>query len=354
MMVQDEREELINELCLYLQPHIKDVGDLKAQLYIMLSSYEITNRSTEIAVTDGEKNEKYLKRFLVAKTVTGCTERTIYFYGTTIPKVLSQIGKTVDEITPDDIRLYMALRQKRDKVSLVTISNEMRCISSFYTWLMAEELITRNPMLKVDRVKQPKQQKEAFSELEIEKLRNEARGEKQTLIIELLLSTGCRVSELAQIRLTEITDDRILIHGKGNKDRYVYLNAKAILALEQYIKCRKDKNPYLFPQIKSVAKLPHKKGNFMDAWKFPENVEPDGHMDKSSVEGMTRKLGRKAGIEKSNPHKFRRTCATMALRRGMPIEQVSKMLGHESIETTQIYLELTEDELKQAHKKFVI
>ena len=159
-------------------------------------------------------------------------------------------------------------------------------------------------------------------------------------MIELLLSTSCRVSEVAQILIEEIDGERILVHGKGEKDRYVYLNAKAQLMLERYMSERKDKSPYLFPRCR-------------DGWRNPKNIE-EGHIDMATIEQMTRKIAKRAGVERANPHKFRRTCATMALRRGMPIEQVSKMLGHEQVSTTQIYLDLTEDELALAHKKYVI
>lgn len=173
--------------------------------------------------------------------------------------------------------------------------------------------------------------------------------------IELLLSTGCRVSEICQILLTDIDGNQILVHGKGQKDRYVYLNARAMYALGKYMELREDASPYLFPRRISVADSKGKKGmNPGDWWQHAELVKADEYMDQSTVESMTRKIARRAGVERANPHKFRRTCATMALRRGMPIEQVSKMLGHEDISTTQIYLDLNESDLRIAHERFVV
>lgn len=356
MNIVDERETLVNDICQYLMPIVPDISDTKSALYMILNKYEITSRCTELAEVREDRNEYLVKTFIVAKTVKGCTPRTIGFYQTSIIKILQAIGKTIDDITADDIRYYMAIRQRRDKVSKVTIGNELRCLSSFFNWLYAEEIIRRNPMAKVERIKKDKTKKTALTEMEVEQLRMAARGEREKAIIEILLSTGCRVSELVNILVSDVEDGRVLVHGKGNKDRYVYLNAKAELAISIYLNARVDQNPYLFPKGKSItemAKLGTKQRDYIDWWKNTSNVD-EGHADKCTVENTMRKIAKRAGVERANPHKFRRTCATMALRRGMPIEQVSKMLGHENISTTQIYLDLSEDELAQAHKKYVV
>ena len=214
-------------------------------------------------------------------------------------------------------------------------------------------------MKKVDPIKREKTQKEAFTDYEIEELRAAANGKREKMILEVLLSTGCRVSELVQIQVSDLDFDenRALVHGKGNKDRWVYLNAKAVYAVKSYLADRKDMNPYLLPRMKSIgatSKVKVSQRTYCDWWMNPENVENDGHTDKSSLEGITRRMAKRAGVQRANPHKFRRTCATMALRRGMPIEQVSKMLGHEQISTTQIYLDLSEEDLRRSHKTYVV
>ena len=356
--VQDCREEMINKLCLYVQSvSDQEMSEIKSVLYMLTNDYEITSRSTEIAELQIDRNEYLLKTFLIAKKVKGCTARTLEVYRNNIKSFLEKTGKTVDEITAGDIRYYMAIRQNRDKVSKVTIQNEVRALSSFFNWLYKEEIIRKNPITHIERIKIEKTKKEALTDMEIEKLRLCARGGKEKLIIEMLLSTGCRVSELANILITDIDGERVLVHGKGEKDRYVYLNAKAMLALESYIAKRTDKNPYLIPRMKNIGEVMHEKRTkreYQDLWQDTENVCEEGHIDKSTIGAITRRIAKRAGVERANPHKFRRTCATMALRRGMPIEQVSKMLGHESLETTQIYLDLSEDDLKQAHKKYVV
>lgn len=355
MSVTNERENLINEICQYLMPLVPDVSDAKAALYIIANKYEILSRSTELAEVHEDRNDELVKRFLVAKAVKGCTPRTLDYYRYCVRKIIQTIGKTVDDITADDIRYYMAIRQRRDGASQITIGNEIRCLRSFFQWVTAEEIIVKNPMAKIDSIKIKKKQKEALTEFEIEKLRAAASDEREKAIIEMLLSTGCRVSELVQIRLEEIRGERVLIHGKGQKDRYVYINAKAMFAIAAYQAKRTDDNPYLFPGCQSVSEILEKEGRekLKCWWADAENLT-GGHISAGTIESMMRKIAKRAGVQKANPHKFRRTCATLALRRGMPIEQVSKMLGHEELGTTQIYLDLAEDELALAHRKYVI
>lgn len=207
-------------------------------------------------------------------------------------------------------------------------------------------------MSKIEKIKTQRVKKEAFTEMEVERIRNVTSTGREKAIVEFLLSTGCRVAELVGIRLDEIEGDRVLIHGKGQKDRYVYMNAKTQLAVENYLVERKDANPYLFAGGWSTA-VKHMHGAKKNWYKTEEYVTPDEHLDIGSVQHILRRLAKLAGVKQANPHKFRRTCATFALRRGMPIEQVSKMLGHEQISTTQIYLDLNEEDLAHAHKKYV-
>lgn len=350
------REELINKILMIMQSEnigTEAINEIHNELVILFNDYEVQERETAVAVRNEDINIRCLKKFLIAKSVAGRTDQTIDYYKKILSRILDDINKSVDEITTDDIRYYLALRQRRDCISTTTAKNEMRCLSSFFAFLTAEELVAKNPCLKIEPIKEEKKQKKAFTELEVEQIRAACNCARETAIVELLMSTGCRVTELCTILLSDITGDRLIVHGKGRKDRTVYLNAKAQMALQFYVGERKDKNPYLFPKGASVTEA-----NFCgkkELWyQNPECVLPDEHVDKGSIEKTVRKIGRRAGVEKVHPHRFRRTCATFALRRGMPIEQVSKMLGHEKIETTQIYLDLSEEELHQAHKKYVI
>lgn len=175
----DCREDVINSLCMWAGEHGINMQEAKCDFYMILNDAEITSRCTEIAEVQGDRNEMLLKKFLIAKQVKGCTPRTIAFYRQCIVTILLQIGKTVDDITADDIRFYMAIRLRRDKVTKTTVANEIRSLSSFFSWLYIEEIIRRNPMLKIDKIKQEKTKKEALTEMEIEKLRSAADGVKE-------------------------------------------------------------------------------------------------------------------------------------------------------------------------------
>ena len=197
----------------------------------------------------------------------------------------------------------------------------------------------------------------AFKDDDIELMRTLLRDWREKAVFETLLSTGCRVSELCSIKITDIQEDgTIYILGKGNKYRNVYLNAKAKITIQKYLEERKDNNPYLFPRaISSFVSEASKSGRAKthEWYKFADLVSEDQPSGNSTIEEMVRRLGKKANVDNVHPHRFRRTCATLALRKGMPLELVSKMLGHENVGTTQIYLDLTEDDLKIAHKKYV-
>ena len=352
MIKQDLKQDLINEILFGMKGmDEKQLQHLQMLLYMKMEKYEISMKSTEVAIYEGDINEILFKKFIISKKVNGCTDRTIEHYTKTLKSVFSVIGKSCLEVTSDDIRMYMAKRNLKDNVTATTVNNEWRVISSFYTWLQKEEFLLKNPISKVPQMKAQKKKKKAFTEIEIEKMRDVLKDEREKAIFELLLSTGARVSELVNIKLSEISKNQILVHGKGQKDRIVYLNAKAQLALEKYIERRKDESEYLFPAgYKNTATKGRAKTHLW--WTERKNVNEDKQIDMGSVEAMVRRRGRKVGVT-AYPHKFRRTCATFALRNGMPIEQVSKMLGHESVETTQIYLDLTEKDLEIAHEKYV-
>lgn len=351
--------DLERDLVCALLPFIgaKDHEAVKAAITLALAKYDISPAETHLTIWNGDKNDRMLQRFLAAKIAAGMSRRTIKYYKASITSTLLRIGKPYDEVTADDVRVYLATRTYQDKVSKTTANNERRNLSAFYTWLQREEILLRNPMSKVDAIKVTKTQKTAFSPMDIEKLRVECRTNRETALLELLLSTWCRVSEVAQIRISDIRDDRLTVHGKGDKDREVYLNARAILAIRRYLDEREDGNPYLFPASafhgigkEMAAGMRRAKQNW---YKEKGLVDPEEPTSGNSIELIIRHLGKRAGVQNTHPHRFRRTGATMALRNGMPLIQVSKLLGHESIATTQIYLDVSDAELSDAHRKYV-
>lgn len=357
------KEELIEQILLLLMKENIDIdmSEWKNQLYLVLDEYEITSKTTAIAIRNEDRNSYCLNKFLVAKTVDGCTEKTLKNYRIEIKKILDKIGKTVDDITTDDVRYYLAIRDRRDNISKTTLDNELRYLKTFYTFLTQEEIVAKNPVARISKIRGEKIKRKAFTELDVEKIRSNCRTNRESAIVEVLLSTGCRVAELVNIKIDEIQDGSVIVHGKGEKDRICYLNAKACLAIEQYLNERKDENPYLFAGgILGSGLATHyyskckEKRKLCNWYRYPEFVSSKKPIDVGSIESTVRRIGNRAGVENVYPHRFRRTCATFALRRGMPLEQVSKMLGHEQLSTTQIYLDLTEKDLELSHRKYVV
>lgn len=329
-VVTDFKEQIINQIML-IDRNIDNVS-FRQHLDIIFSSYEIQKENYEITIYEGDVNENLIKRFLINKTVSGCTKRTVNAYKSALIYFSNSINKLLTDVTSDDIRYFIAQKSINDKVSRETQRNYFRCISSFYTWLQKEEILLKNPISKVECPKKEKKKKHAFTEIELETMRNSIDDLRTRAIFELMLSTWCRVSEIVGINISDINaDGSIEVLGKGQKTRKVFLNAKAKIAIEEYIKSRDDFEIPLF-----VAK-----------------DKPHERLKMSGIEIIIRNLGRKCGIENVHPHRFRRTGATFALRAGMPIQDVSKILGHESIDTTQIYLDIDEKEVERSHEKYV-
>lgn len=321
-------EQWINDTCMMFQNTFKDINmtTVRNILTLALMDCEITKYTKAVTVYAGKPNEQIVKSFIVAKRVGGASDKTCKYYQFILGQFLNKIGMYFDKVTANDIRIYFAKRELEDGVSAVTRTNERRVLSSFYGWLFDEELISKNPMRKIDRIKTKKVQKKAFTPMDLEQIRAHCQNEKETAVIETLISTGCRVSELAGITLEDIDGDAVIVHGKGDKDRTVYLTAKAQFAIDEYLKSdgyRKRRNK--------------------------ATVFPSVHQ----VQNIVKRIGDECGISKCHPHRFRRTCATNALEHGMPIEYVSRMLGHESLETTRIYLDLNDNDMKIAHRKYV-
>lgn len=343
----DCRGELADRIAMTLQ-----LPDTKPVILGLLAEYDITRKSTELIVYDGGETEMLIKRFLIAKRVAGCTDRTCESYSRTLHTAFRYIGKAPTQTDHTDIQRYLASLIVRGTSKAWQQTNH-HTLSSFFTWLTREELIPKNIMFKVDPIKCQPPHKKAFTDMDVEKIRAACQTKRETCLVEVLLSTGLRIFEAGKLRIDEIKDDQIVVVGKGEKTRTVYLNAKAQIAIAAYLAERKDQNPYLFPaSIKADGynKTPKKA---LLWYTLPEMVSKDKHQDNSALEERIRNIGKKAGVENCHPHRFRRTCATMALRRGMPVTLVQLMLGHSNIGTTQRYLDIEGDELKAAHQKYV-
>ena len=351
-------ENLITELTFTIAPYIRneDLSDARMRMSIVLSKYDIKKAETEIVPYEGDVNETILKRFLMAKTARGLSKRTLLYYRNSIKMTLEKIGKPYTEITADDIRLYLALRINKDGISKTCANNERRNLSAFFTWLQKEEILLKNPMAKVEPIKETKKKKKAYTTMELEKIRYACKDEMDRALIEVLISTWCRISEIAEMKISDIDGNKVIVHGKGDKYRTVYLTAKAQLAVKAYLEKRTDDNPLLFPKgvhVEKIKKSGIKREDLCSWWTNPELIG-DGPRDTGSLETRVRKIGKTAGVENVHPHRFRRTGATMALRAGMPLMEVSQILGHESVGTTQIYLDIDNQQLESSHEKYVI
>lgn len=315
--------KILNEMSEYLS-----VTQMKKLQEVILSVFaENQPEKSDIS------NEQFLKLFLDAKKVEGCSERTISFYRSTIENLLASTENSVRKISTEEMRAYLAEYQKINNCSNVTVDNVRRNISSFFSWLEEEDYILKSPMKRIHKIKTKTVVKQIISDEGIEKLRDNCKSKRDLAIIDLLYSTGIRVGELVNLNIDDINLDgrECVVYGKGDKERRVYFDAKAKVHIEDYLSCRRDKNEALFVTL--------------DA--------PHNRLKISGVEIRLRQLGRELELDKIHPHKFRRSMATRAIDKGMPIEQVQKILGHSQIDTTMQYAMVNQTNVKSSHQKYM-
>lgn len=271
--------------------------------------------------------------FLNAKKVEGCSERTLDYYGSTITKLIDTITEPIRKTTTDDIRQYLSEYQSINNCSKTTVDNVRRNISSFFTWLEEEDYIIKSPMRRIHKIKTAKPVKETISDEDIEKLRDGCRSMRDLAIIDLLYSTGIRIGELVRLNIEDVNfeERECIVLGKGDKERRVYFDAKTKIHLLEYVNSRSDDNPALFVTLDT----------------------PFNRLKISGVEIRIRRMGRDLGIGRVHPHKFRRTMATRAIDKGMPIEQVQRLLGHSQIDTTMHYAIVNQANVKVSHRKYI-
>lgn len=280
-----------------------------------------------------DDNRHLVSVFLAAKRVEGCSEKTVRYYDSTIRNVLTAVYKDIKQITTDDLRMYLDDYQKRSGASKVTIDNIRRILSSFFSWLEDEDYIVKSPVRRIHKVKTCKTVKETYSDEALELMRDNSECIRDLAIIDILASTGMRVGELVRLNRADIDFENreCIVLGKGNKQRKVYFDARTKIHLQSYLRTRSDDNEALFVALQ----------------------RPFDRLQISGVEIRLRELGRKLEINKVHPHKFRRTLATMAIDKGMPIEQVQQLLGHQSVDTTLQYAMVNQNNVKLSHRRFI-
>ena len=312
---------------------IKQSENLKITLVKYFSKYDICLKDTEKKQEDIE-NSKLINRFLSAKEVEGCSIKTIEYYRNIITKMTANVEKSIKNVTTEDLRQYLSKYKEANTSSLTTIDNMRRIFSSFFAWLEDENYIVKSPARRIHKIKTAKVVKNTFSDENIERMRDLCKNDIRNLVlIELFLTTGMRVGELVNLNISDINFEErsCVVLGKGNKQREVYFDAKKKIHLKEYLKIRKDNEIALF-----VSKN-----------------KPYQRLSISGIELIIRKIGKNTDIDKAYPHKFRRTLATMAIDKGMPIEQVQKLLGHVKIETTMHYAMVNQNNVKISHRKYI-
>ena len=315
--------EVLNDMA-----EVLSVAQLKKLQEVLLQRF-----SEKEAQPQPARNEEYLEMFLHAKQVEGLSERTLSYYRSSVSHMLLSVKTPVRKMTTEQIREYLASYQRINNCGKATVDNIRRNISSFFTWLEEEDHILKSPVRRIHKIKSKLTVKEVISDEDIERLRDNCEVSRDVAIIDMLYSTGMRVGELVRLDIRDINFDEreCVVYGKGGKERKVYFDARTKLHLENYIASRDDDNPALFVTL--------------DA--------PHARLKISGVEIRLRELGRRLDIHDIHPHKFRRTMATRAIDKGMPIEQVQKILGHSQIDTTMHYAIVNQNNVKAAHRKYI-
>lgn len=280
-----------------------------------------------------KSNQSLKEEFLSAKQVEGCSERSVSYYSSTLDNLIKTVDKPFNQIETEDLRVYLSEYQKKNDASKQTIDNIRRILSSFFTWLEDEDYILKSPVRRIHKIKTMKQVKETYSDEALERLRDNCKTIRDLALIDMLASTGMRVGELVKLNRVDVdfVNRECVVLGKGSKERVVYFDARTKLHLQNYLNSRTDDNEALFVSL----------------------LDPHNRLEIAGVEIMLRKLGRSLEINKVHPHKFRRTLATRAIDKGMPIEQVQKLLGHQKIDTTMEYAIVDQQNVKNSHKKYL-
>ena len=326
------RKELIADVMQRMLPYLDNaqMKQLEQAMENVLQNYEITGIDTGFAE---ENNQTLLDAFLSSKRIEGCSEKTLKYYRTTLETMLASLEKNVRRVFTEDLRTYLTEYQNRNQCSKVSIDNIRRILSSFFAWLEDEDYIVKSPVRRIHKVKTASCIKETYTDEDLERMRDNCETLRDLAIIDMLASTGMRIGEMVLLNRRDINfnERECVVFGKGDKERVVYFDARTKLHLQEYLEGRQDKNPALFVSLKAPY----------------ERVKIGG------IETRLREIGKKLNIIKVHPHKFRRTLATMAIDKGMPIEQLQRLLGHQRIDTTLQYAMIKQSNVKIAHKKYI-
>jgi site-specific recombinase XerD len=327
------KEKLINDIVQEMAPYLDNDQKRKLNEVLVLKLWD-KKFADPVHCIQKERlqtNPELLRKFLTAKKIEGCSDKTLRYYKATISKSLNMLNLHIIKITTDDLRQYLSDYQRINDCSKTNIDNIRRILSSFFTWLEDENYIIKNPIRRIHKIKTTSSIKEPYTDETIELIRDGCRNIRDLAIVDMLSSTGMRVGELVQLNISDVDFDNreCVVFGKGGKERPVYFDARTKIHLKNYLASRTDKNPALFVSLQ----------------------RPFKRLEISGVEIRLRDLGNKLGLERVHPHRFRRTLATRAIDKGMPIEQVQKLLGHSKIDSTMLYAMVSQNNVKMSHRK---
>lgn len=329
------KTELMNEICHLMKDHLSPEQNriLEATLCQVFNRFNVAVSSVPMTSSDQEHNSHMIRLFIASKKIEGCSDNTLKYYSNTLTAMVNSIQKNVCSMDTNDLRFYLSNYQNTRRTSKVTLDNIRRIMSSFFSWLEDEDYITKSPVRRIHKVKATQTVKETLSDEHLEQLRDQCTHPRDLAMIDLLISTGIRVGELVNLNRSDINFDQreCVVLGKGDKERPVYFDAKTKIHLQNYLDTRTDSNPALFVGYHA----------------------PWNRLSIAGVERFLSNLGYKSQVRHVHPHKFRRTMATMAIEKGMPIEQVQKLLGHSKIDTTLHYAIVNQTNVKLAHKRYI-
>ncbi|MGO5077959.1 site-specific tyrosine recombinase/integron integrase [Ruminococcus sp. LCP21S3_E8] len=325
------KQNLVRDIVQKMLPFLNNAQSEKLQevLQHTLFNYEVSERINK----ENDTEQDLVELFLSAKRIEGCSEKSLKYYKSTIDAMLDELKKDVKHIVTDDIRTYLTEYQTKKKSSKVTIDNIRRILSSFFSWLEDEDYILKSPVRRIHKVKTGTIIKETYSDEALELMRDNCTQLRDLAMIDMLASTGMRVGEMVLLNREDIdfNERECVVFGKGDKERIVYFDARTKIHLQNYLNSRDDDNPALFVSLQ----------------------KPHNRLQISGVEVRLRQYGKRLGLNKVHPHKFRRTLATMAIDKGMPIEQLQQLLGHRRIDTTLQYAMVKQSNVKIAHRKYI-
>lgn len=335
MYVKNSSEEAIIKILGKVTQDIPEFSDLQKQLELkkvldeVLYGYEVLTKETGLVASDIEEK---MRIYLATKRLDGMSAKTIKNYNYILIKFASAVRKPLSTISTMDLRMYLAMYQSNTGIKPGSVNAIIYALKSFFSWLVNEEYIIKNPMSKIKATKEPKRLRHAMSVEEIERLRLATKTDREKALIEFLISTGCRLSEVVGINKEDLNmyEMSLSVIGKGNKERKVYFSTSAKLLIKKYLETQKGESPALF----TSGKYPY------------------GRLGGRAIEREIKKIAERAGFDKSvYPHLFRHSYATHKLNSGMPLPVLQKLMGHESPDVTLIYAELSDDTVKHEYKK---